>query len=343
MIDKRFYRESIPHTASQLAEACEASLEPFGKDCLLSDIATLEKAAPTDLSFFSNAKYLKDLKNTQAGAVFVPPQYIQEIPSHVLALVTPHVLPAYGHAAALLYPSCRQLAHIHPTASIDPTACIGEDISIGPYSVIQAYVKIGSGTTLGAHTTVQEGVIIGKRCQIANNVTLSYALIGDDVRIHAGARIGEPGFGTIPGHKGMVFIPQLGRVLIGNRVRIGANTTIDRGSVEDTVIGEGTIIDNLVQIAHNVHIGKNCVLVAQVGLAGSCSLGDQVVLAGKVGVAGHVHIGSNVTAAAKTGITNDVTDGKIIAGFPAEEVSIWRRQVAILRKLTRKQEKREEA
>jgi UDP-3-O-[3-hydroxymyristoyl] glucosamine N-acyltransferase len=156
------------------------------------------------------------------------------------------------------------------------------------------------------------------------------------VRIHAGARVGEPGFGIVPGPQGMVFIPQLGRVLIGHRVRVGANVTIDRGSVEDTVIGDGTIIDNLVQIAHNVHIGKNCILVAQVGLAGSCSLGDQVVLAGKAGVVGHVHVGNNVTAATKTGITHDITDGRTVAGFPAVDATEWRRQIVTLRRLSKK-------
>ncbi|MDR2416654.1 MAG: UDP-3-O-(3-hydroxymyristoyl)glucosamine N-acyltransferase [Holosporales bacterium] len=335
MVDTRFYGQSTPHTVRQLADMCGALLEEISEENrVLFGISTLKNATPADLSFLSNTKYLDDLRKTHAGAVFVVSQYAKEVPSNTLPLIVSDVLPAYGVAAALLYPSVHKPAEIHPTAQIDPSASIGDNVSIGAYSTVEARAGIGAETVIGAHTAIHAGVIIGKRGQIADHVTLSQAIIGDDVRIHAGARIGEPGFGIVPSSRGMVFIPQLGRVLIGDRVSIGANTTIDRGSIDDTVVGNGTIVDNLVQIAHNVHIGKNCTLVAQVGLAGSCSLGNQVVLAGKVGVAGHVHVGNNVTAAAKTGITHDITDNQTIAGFPAEKVNVWRRQVVTLRKLS---------
>ncbi|MDR1267699.1 MAG: UDP-3-O-(3-hydroxymyristoyl)glucosamine N-acyltransferase [Holosporales bacterium] len=341
MIETRFHGAPVPRLASFLAEACKATLLPAGKDCLLSGIASLEKATSGDLSIFSNARYRAALRKTQAGTVMVTPQDASEVPEGVLALVVPQVLLSYGQIAPLLYPEENPPAAIHETAQVDPSAVIGANASIGPYSIIGARVCIGAGTTIGAHTVLHDGVQIGENCTVSDHVTLSCAIVGDAVRILSGARIGGPGFGIIPGPEGPTFIPQLGCVRIGSRVRIGANTTIDRGSIEDTVIGDGTIIDNLVQIAHNVQIGKNCILVSQVGLAGSCSLGDNVLLAGKVGVAGHVHIGSGVIAAAKTGVTNDVPEGLTIAGFPATEVAHWRRQVVMLRKLARRKAEHE--
>ncbi|MDR0662105.1 MAG: UDP-3-O-(3-hydroxymyristoyl)glucosamine N-acyltransferase [Holosporales bacterium] len=339
MINQNFHGESIPQRVSFLAQICGATQKPTGQDKFLSGVATLEKATPDDLSLFSHTRYATDLKKTKAGAVLVTAQAATDVPKGCLALIVPNVLLAYGQAVSFIYPESRSSSTVHKTAYVDPSAQLARDVSVGPYSVIQAHAQIGEGTTIGAHTVIGPHVEIGERCQIADHVTISFAIIGNFVRIHAGARIGEPGFGVIPTPQGPVFIRQLGCVRIGSQVRIGANTTIDRGSIDDTVIGDGTVIDNLVQIAHNIHIGKNCTLVSQVGLAGSCSLGDNVVLAGKVGVAGHVHIGEGVTAAAKSGITHDIPAGKTVGGFPAEEVVVWRRQVATLKNLARRKTK----
>ena len=221
---------------------------------------------------------------------------------------------------------------------IEPTAKIGNNCTISAFAVIEADVVIGDSCFIGPHCIIQKGTILGNNCHLEAHVVIGYAVVGNQVYIKPGARIGQPGFGFHMDEKGHFDIPQLGRVLIGDHVHIGANTTIDRGSFADTIIGKGVRIDNLVQIAHNVEVGDNSVLVAQVGIAGSTKLGKFVIAAGQVGIAGHLNIGNGVKIAAQSGLMRDVVDRETIAGSPAVPVRDWHKQTIALQRLTKRKE-----
>jgi UDP-3-O-[3-hydroxymyristoyl] glucosamine N-acyltransferase len=308
-------------------------------DFLISGIATLKDAGKNDLSFFGNKKYLQDLKNTSAGAAIVTEKNVSDLPKGVVGLTYSNAMIGYALALRVLYPQEKRLAHICATARIDESAKIGSDCHIGENAVIEENTQIGDDVVIGSNTVIGKSCRIGSGCRIGNNVVISHSIIGKDVLINSGACIGESGFGILPTGKEMIHVKQLGRVVIGDRVRVGANTTIDRGSIEDTVIGDDTIIDNLVQIAHNVRIGKRSILVSQVGIAGSTKIGDDVVIAGQVGISGHIEIGDGVIVAAKSGIASSVEAGRIVGGIPAVDADIWKRQVAFLKMSVTKKKK----
>jgi UDP-3-O-[3-hydroxymyristoyl] glucosamine N-acyltransferase len=248
-----------------------------------------------------------------------------------MGLVCPNAMVGYANALDVLYPRKEHKSRICATAIIHKSAKLGIGCSIGERVIIEENVVIGDDVIVGHGCVIERNCKIGNGVRIGNNVSISHSIIGNSVLINSGTCIGESGFGIIPSEKKMVYIRQLGRVIIGDRVRIGANTTIDRGSIEDTAIGNDTIIDNLVQIAHNVCIGKRSILVAQVGIAGSAKIGNDVILAGQVGVCGHIEIGDGVIASAKSGIASSVSAGKTVGGIPAVDVDTWRRQVAFLK------------
>jgi UDP-3-O-[3-hydroxymyristoyl] glucosamine N-acyltransferase len=291
----------------------------------------LKNATKNELSFFGNKKYLSDLRNSAAGAVILTKDNVSDLPVGSVGLVYPNATIGYAKALDILYPEEKHQSYICRTARIHESVKIGVGCYIGENVVAEVGVVIGDDVFIGHNCVLERGCKIGSGCRIRNNVTISHSIIGNDVLINSGACIGESGFGIIPTGKGMIHVRQLGRVVIGDRVRVGANTSIDRGSVEDTVIGNDTIIDNLVQIAHNVQIGERSILVAQVGIAGSTKIGDDVVLAGQVGVSGHLEIGSGAVAAAKSGIASNVEAGKIVGGIPAVDVGTWKRQAAFLK------------
>lgn len=330
-MDLAFFRPFKDVTVKDLAHACGFRVVGEDHDFVISDVATLKSATKLDLSFFSNRKYLDDLNNTNAGVVIISEDDAHYLPHKISGLVCKNAM--FGYAKALMYLESKDkpVAKISPTARIHPTASIGHNCSIGEFVVIESGVIIGDNCTIGHGCMISKSCKIGCNCTIGTNVSISYSIIGESAIINSGARIGESGFGIIPTGTGMMHIRQLGRVIIGDRVRIGANTTIDRGSIEDTTIGNDTIIDNLVQIAHNVTVGNRCILVSQVGIAGSSSIGDDVVLAGQVGISGHVTIGDKVVVAAKSGVASSVGSGKTVGGIPAVDASIWRRQVAFLK------------
>ena len=339
MIDKRFFGEIKKIRVTELAVIC--GLKVFGdRDFVISSVATLRHAAENDLSFFGNKKYKDDLRNTRAGAVIISEADLANLPENVVALIAENVMISYAKVLSVLcYPE-EHLSHICQTAVVSETAKIGANCYIGDYVKIEDDVEIGDNVVIGSNTVIEKGCKIGDNGLIRNNVTISHSIIGCNVIINSGARIGESGFGIIPTGSKMVYIKQLGRVIIGDRVRIGANTTIDRGSIEDTVIGNDTIIDNLVQIAHNVTIGNGSILVSQVGIAGSSKIGNGVILAGQVGVAGHIEIGDGAIAAAKSGIASSIEPGKVVGGIPAVDAGIWKRQVAFLKMAVTKKKKK---
>jgi len=228
-------------------------------------------------------------------------------------------------------------------ALVHPDARIGEDVQIDPGAIINAGAQIGARSHIGSMTTIGQGVIIGSDCEIGANVTLGYCLVGAAVVIHPGARIGQDGFGfrfdSLEGRHRKV--PQLGRVIINEDVEIGANTTIDRGTLTDTIIGQGCRIDNQVQIGHNVILGQRCIIVSQVGLSGSCVVGNDVVIAGQVGVADHVTVGPRAQIAAKSGVMRDIAPGSAVMGYPAKPIRTFWREVAALGRLTGKKKSSE--
>lgn len=330
MIDQNFFGELKKVMLLELAAICGFKTINE-RNFLISGVSVLDKATRDELSFFGNRKYINDFRKTSAGAVIITEKDVVDLPKDTVGLIYPNATIGYAKAINVLWKETPHIAHISDTAKVHETAKIGAGCKIGEN------VFIGEGAEIGENTCIEHNSVIGNFCKIGangkigNNVTISYSIIGKNAIIHSGARIGESGFGIIPMPEGTIYVPQLGRVVIGDNVRIGANTTIDRGSIEDTTVGNGTIIDNLVQIGHNVQIGERSILVAQVGIAGSTKIGNGVVLAGQVGVAGHIHIGDGVVAAAKSGIAASIEPGKIVGGIPAVDIGTWKRQASFLK------------
>lgn len=339
MADPRFFQRAGPHTLAALAALTGARLavEADGER-LIEDVAPLETAGPADVTFLDNRKYTDTFAQSRAGAAFVTEAMVSRAPAGMALLVTREPYKAFARAVQAFYPPVSVTPHRAPSAVIDPGASVPEDCAIGANVVIEAAVKLGARCEIGANTVIGAGVELGDDCRIAANVTLSHCLIGARVVLHPGVRIGQAGFGFAPDAGGAVKIPQLGRVIIGDDVDIGANTTIDRGSGHDTVIGPGTMIDNLVQIGHNVVLGRGCILAAQVGISGSTKLGDFVMSGGQVGMAGHLNIGSGVKIGAQAGLIKDVATGETVIGSPAVPIVAFWRQVAMIQRLARKKD-----
>lgn len=328
--DSRFFQRTGPHSLEVIASVLGID-SPACK--LISGIAPLQSAGPDDVSFLDNRRYAGLLPQTKAGAVILSSAWADKVPEGCVALVVAEPYVGWAKVSALFYPPPVSRAGIHPSAIIDPSARIDPSAEIGPGTVIGAEVEIGVGTSIGALTYVAPGVVIGKNCRIHAQVTLSHAILGDHVVVYPGARIGQDGFGFAMSKTGFYPVPQLGRVLIGDGVEIGANTTIDRGSAQDTVIGPGVHIDNLVQIAHNVQIGAHSVVVAQVGVSGSTQIGQGVLIAGQAGLTGHLTVGDGARIGAQAGVMQNVGAGEEVMGSPAQEIKKHFREVVTLRKL----------
>jgi UDP-3-O-[3-hydroxymyristoyl] glucosamine N-acyltransferase len=307
-------------------------------DRLVSGIAPLEGARSTDLVFMDNAKYLKQLAATRAGVCLTSERFADRVPAGIAVLISTAPFRDFVSVARALYPDSlrprpvfegegiAERAIVHPTAEIEDGAIVEPGAVIGPRAAI------GSGTLIGATAVIGPDVQIGRECTVGTGASIVHALIGDNVIIHAGCRIGQDGFRYHPTAAGHVKVPQLGRVIVQDNVEIGANTTIDRGGSGDTVIGEGTKIDNLVQIGHNCTIGRHCIIVAECGLSGSVVLGDHVVLGGQVGIADHLTIGKGALVGAKSGVVSNIPAGERWLGFPAMPGREFLRMTAALRK-----------
>lgn len=300
----------------------------------VSGVAPIDRAGSADVSFVAQARYAPMLRDTKAGVVLVGAELAgspSNAPSRVV-VSKPHeallsLLPSF-------YPVVMREATIHPTARIGRGALLGRNVSLGEYVVLGADVTVGDGVWIGAHSVIGDGVTIAAKSCIFPNVTVySGTRIGERVRVHAGAVLGSDGFGYVSRDGGHALIPHVGRCIVGDDVDIGANTTIDRGSIDDTVIGAGTKIDNLVQIGHNVRIGSLCLIMAQVGIAGSTRVEDGCVLAGQAGIGGHITIGAGARIGGQAGVFGNVPAGESWSGYPARPHSESLRATATLLKL----------
>lgn len=337
MADPRFFNVAGPFSVAEIARRTGAAIGGAGNaELRLRDVAAIESAGPEELSFLDNRKYLDKFRQTAAGAVFVLPALASAAPAGATLLLTEQPYRAYAIAAQAFYPEPPPVPGIAPGAVVDPTARLGEGTAVEAHAVIGAGAEIGRRCLVGANSVIGAGTVLGDDVRLGANVSVSHALIGSRVRLYPGVRVGQDGFGFALDPNRYVKVPQLGRVIIGDDVEIGANSTIDRGAGPDTVIGAGTMIDNLVQIGHNVQIGRGCVLVAQVGISGSTRLGDHVMVGGQGGLAGHLTIGSGARIAAQAGILRDVAPGEAVMGYPAVPLKDFFRQVAILQRLARK-------
>lgn len=340
MADPRFFERAGPFTLTDLAALSGATLiDEAAGGRLMADVAPLETAGPDDVTFLDNRKYLSAFEQSRAGAAFVAKDLAGRAPAGMAVLVSAQPYKAYALAAQAFYPMPRVEPAIAATARIDPTASVPADCEIGEHVVIGAGARLGARCQVGANSVIGPAVELGDDCRIAANVTLSHCLVGARVVLHPGVRIGQAGFGFAPDPVRPVKVPQLGRVVIGDDVDIGANTTIDRGSGHDTEIGAGTMIDNLVQIGHNVRIGRGCVLVSQVGISGSTDLGDYVMVGGQAGLTGHLRIGRGAKIGAQSGVMRDIGPKETVGGAPAVPITEWLRTHAMLRRMALKKDK----
>ncbi len=337
-----FFGQPPRLTLGDIAEMTGAHLgDPARAQLPIAGLAVLDEAGPSHLTFLENSKYAAQLATCHAAACFVNQRTEKELPPHVTALRVKDPYRAFVtvarrfHADALRPPLQFGSPGVAENAIVHPTARLEDDVSIEPLAVIGPGVEIGSGTVVGAGAVIGPHVTIGRSCSIAANVTIACTIVGNDVIIHPGCRIGQDGYGFLPGANGHAKVPQTGRVIIQNNVEIGANTTIDRGALRDTVIGEGTKIDNLVQIAHNVVIGRHCLLTSQVGIAGSVTLGEGVALGARVGINNHVTIGDGAQIAATSIVHDDVPPGARWGGTPAKPVKLWFREMMLLERMAR--------
>jgi UDP-3-O-[3-hydroxymyristoyl] glucosamine N-acyltransferase len=324
--------------ADILALTGATALEPADSALRIRRIVPLDEARAGDLSFFTHPRHRAALAATRASACFVRPRHAALVPPPTIALQTDDPQRSVAIVLAVLFPAAARpgslfsATGVSPGANVHPDARIEDAVIIDPGAVVGPRAEIGTGTTIGPNAVIGPDVRIGRNCAIGAHASVLYALIGDRVIVHAGVKIGQDGFGFVLGEKSHTKVPQIGRVIIQDDVEIGANTTIDRGALVDTVIGEGTKIDNLVQVGHNVTIGRHCIIVAQTGISGSTSLGDFVRLGGQVGVAGHLEIGDRAAIAAQSGIVRAVAEGAQMAGTPARPIRAYLRdKVALAR------------
>lgn len=332
--DARFYARSGPYSLAEVAAAAGGTAA--GPDRVLTGVAPLQAAEPDEVSFLDNRRYAPALDTTRAGAVIVHPDMAGRVPSSAAAIVAAATYEGWARVAALFHPSPPPRPGIHPTALVAPGAVVDPTAEIGAFACLEERVRIGPGCRIGRYASIGSGVVIGRDCRIGTHASLSHALLGARVCLHPGVRVGQEGFSFARTKAGFLTIPQLGRVIIEDDVEVGANSTIDRGSVQDTVIGAGSRLDNLVQIGHNVRLGRCCVIVAQVGISGSTVLEDFVQVGGQAAMAGHLRIGRGAQIGAQAGVISDAPAGAILLGSPAQSRHEFFRQVATLKRLARR-------
>ena len=335
--DPRFFKRSGPRSLALIAETARGSAPDI--DLQLAGVAPLQAAAPNEVSFLDNRRYASALEKTLAGAVIVHPDMLQRVPAATVPIVTTNPYAGWARVAALFHPTPPVRPGIHPSAWVAEGADVDPSAEVGAFALVEAGAQIGPRCRIGPYTFIGPGVVLGPECRIGAHASLSYSVLGSRVYVYPGARIGQEGFSFAATETGFLTVPHLGRVVLEDDVEVGANTTIDRGSTGDTVIGAGSRLDNLVQIGHNVRLGRCCVIVAQVGIAGSTVLEDFVQVGGQAAMAGHLRIGKRAKIGAQAGVMADVPAGAELVGSPAQPRQQFFRQVATLKRLTRRQAK----
>ena len=337
MADNIFYIYKGKKSLKDIAQLIQAELVASDKaNEIIENVCSIESAGTEDICFFYDKKNKALAQQIKAKACVTTKELAPLIPDGVAVLISENPKLAFITLVSAFYEEHKPSPKIESDSHISKSAQIGKNCYIGHNAVIEDDVVIGDNCVIEANVVIAHGCKIGNNCRIANNASIAYCLMGNDCYIYTGARIGQDGFGfsVVDGrHK---RIPQIGRVIIGNDVEVGANTCIDRGALDDTIIGDGTRIDNLVQLAHNDKTGKCCILVAQTGIAGSCTLGDYVVCGGQAGLADHLTVGSGAQIAAQSGVMRDIEPGAIVMGTPTVPFKDFMRQVAFLQKNSKK-------
>lgn len=335
--DPRFHDISPPISFSEISEGVGIHL-PDGSDParLFSGVAPLSDAGPDEISFLANPKYVDQLRATKAGAVLVAERSASRVPEGCIAWVVGNPYLIFSKVSCLFHPLPKVVPGIHPKSIVDPTAVVGEGVRIDPGAVIGENVVLGDRVWIASNVVIERGCTIGADTRIGANVSIAYADIGSNCRIGPGSSIGTRGFGVAMDGAGHVELPQVGAVRIGDDVELGGNCCVDRGMGKDTVIGDGTKLDNMVQVGHAAQIGKHCVLAGQSGVAGSAVLEDFVVSGAQVGVGGHITMGKGTQIAGKTGVMKSTEPGAQIAGYPAQPIKQWLRAHHILNSLAAK-------
>lgn len=345
MDNPAFFPPLVHQTPRKLADALGMQLvggNQTAADSALTAVSPIEQACTGALSFLDNAKYAQHLADTTAACVILAPRFQENLPAGVVGLISKEPYRDFARAAALMVPASVDLRGtcltqgVSPAAHIDDAAQLEEGVTVEPGAVIGPHAAIGAGTTVCAGAVVGHHVQVGRGSYIGPRAVLQHTLVGDRVTLHTGVCIGQDGFGFAMSPMGHLKVPQLGRVIVQDDVEIGAGTCVDRGTTRDTIIGQGTKIDNLVQIGHNVEIGRHCILVGHVGIAGSTVLADFVAIGGQSGIAGHLTIGMGAQIAAASNVKDDVPPGGKWAGTPAKPARTVFREMAALKRLAEK-------
>jgi UDP-3-O-[3-hydroxymyristoyl] glucosamine N-acyltransferase len=340
-----FFKAENALTISEIEQLSGAVFTGKPSDIVFGTASAIHSARSGDITFATSKKQHSALSQLNGVGVFCTAELATDIPESCFTFECKDPALAFNRVIRVLYPQSIRSpmfsgccinsagAYVHPTAKLEGS------VSLAPGAVIGEAVEIGSGTRIGPGVTVAAGSTIGRNCDIGANASVQCAYIGDSVILGPGVQIGHDGFGYTAGPRGLEKVPQLGRVIIQNNVEIGANSCVDRGSLDDTVIGEGTKIDNMVQIAHNVRIGRHCALAAHVGVSGSVTIGDGVMLGGRAGIADHLKVGDGAMIAAASGVMTDVPAGARYGGAPAKAIREYFREIATLRALAAKESK----